>query len=289
MGVGRGGERVGAARDAQDEESGPRQGSGKKPYRQKGTGRARVSDIRNPLWRHGGTVFGPHPRSYAYSLPRKVERGALRAALAAKLREGAVDRCRRLRLETPDQSGRRARVAAGRDGQTLVMDVNPEESVTRARNLAASKLVVSGRVTARDVVDARAHRDAGRDRAAAGGAGDAAAGKPQRRSMPSLPLSSSLSPLPPTLHRRRTETIMSSQDVIRRPLITEKTTVLREEGLTLVLEVAAGATKVEIARRWSNCSVPRWPTCARPSRTGSSSARVASSASDRTGRKPTSG
>src|SRR6186713_89347 len=65
-------------------------GSGKKPWRQKGTGRARVGEIRNPLWRKGGTVFGPQPRSYEYSLPRKVKLGALRAALAAKLADGTL-------------------------------------------------------------------------------------------------------------------------------------------------------------------------------------------------------
>src|SRR5262245_37861409 len=65
-------------------------GSGKKPWRQKGTGRARAGEVRNPLWRHGGTVFGPQPRSYEYHLPRKVEKGALRAALTQKLRDGAV-------------------------------------------------------------------------------------------------------------------------------------------------------------------------------------------------------
>src|SRR6187401_1526781 len=65
-------------------------GSGKKPWRQKGTGRARVGEIRNPLWRKGGTVFGPQPRSYEYSLPRKVKLGALRAALAAKFQGGDV-------------------------------------------------------------------------------------------------------------------------------------------------------------------------------------------------------
>src|SRR5437763_14036730 len=65
-------------------------GSGKKPWRQKGTGRARVGEIRNPLWRKGGTVFGPQPRSYDYALPRKVERGALRAALAEKMQAGAL-------------------------------------------------------------------------------------------------------------------------------------------------------------------------------------------------------
>src|SRR5580765_4332670 len=65
-------------------------GSGRKPWKQKGTGRARIGSIRNPLWRHGGTVFGPQPRSYDYALPRKVKRGALRAALAQKLKEGLV-------------------------------------------------------------------------------------------------------------------------------------------------------------------------------------------------------
>src|SRR6476646_5734791 len=65
-------------------------GSGKKPWRQKGTGRARVGEIRNPLWRKGGTVFGPQPRSYDYQLPRKVEKGALRAALMQKAQDGAL-------------------------------------------------------------------------------------------------------------------------------------------------------------------------------------------------------
>ena len=61
-------------------------GSGKKPWRQKGTGRARVGEIRNPLWRKGGTVFGPQPRSYEYDLPKKVRIGALRAAIRAPRR-----------------------------------------------------------------------------------------------------------------------------------------------------------------------------------------------------------
>src|SRR3954467_10060802 len=65
-------------------------GSGKKPWKQKGTGRAQVGEARNPLWRKGGTVFGPQPRSYDYSLPKKVERGALRAALAARIQDGSL-------------------------------------------------------------------------------------------------------------------------------------------------------------------------------------------------------
>src|SRR5215211_8472906 len=65
-------------------------GGGKKPYKQKGTGRPQVGSSRTPLWRKGGTVFGPQPRSYDFDLPKKVRRGALRAALAAKLAAGTL-------------------------------------------------------------------------------------------------------------------------------------------------------------------------------------------------------
>jgi large subunit ribosomal protein L4 len=65
-------------------------GSGRKPWKQKGTGRARVGSIRSPLWRHGGTVHGPQPRSYDYQFPRKKLLGALRSALAAKLADGKL-------------------------------------------------------------------------------------------------------------------------------------------------------------------------------------------------------
>src|SRR3954470_20314443 len=65
-------------------------GSGKKLWKQKGTGRARVGSIRSPLWRHGGTVHGPQPRSYDYAFPRKKLLGALRSALASKLAEGKL-------------------------------------------------------------------------------------------------------------------------------------------------------------------------------------------------------
>ena len=65
-------------------------GSGKKLWKQKGTGRARMGSIRSPLWRHGGTSHGPQPRSYAYKLPRKMQLGALRSALSAKLKDGAL-------------------------------------------------------------------------------------------------------------------------------------------------------------------------------------------------------
>jgi large subunit ribosomal protein L4 len=65
-------------------------GSGKKLWKQKGTGRARIGSIRSPIWRHGGTVHGPQPRDYSYKLPRKMQLGALRSALSAKLRDGEL-------------------------------------------------------------------------------------------------------------------------------------------------------------------------------------------------------
>src|ERR1700753_1428944 len=65
-------------------------GSGKKLWKQKGTGRARMGSVRSPIWRHGGTVHGPQPRDYSYKLPRKMQLGALRSALSAQLRDGEL-------------------------------------------------------------------------------------------------------------------------------------------------------------------------------------------------------
>ena len=75
-------------------------GSGKKLWRQKGTGRARIGSVRSPLWRHGGTVHGPVPRSYDYALPRKMILGALRSALSAKLAEEKLTVVDGWKLET---------------------------------------------------------------------------------------------------------------------------------------------------------------------------------------------
>jgi large subunit ribosomal protein L4 len=130
-------------------------GSGKKPWRQKGTGRARAGEIRNPLWRKGGTVFGPQPRSYAFDLPKKVRRGALRAALAQKISDGAVvvvDRFETADRKTKSTAEMLKRLGA--TGRTLLIDVAPDEGFAlSARNIAGVRLVPSGRVTARDVFD----------------------------------------------------------------------------------------------------------------------------------------
>jgi large subunit ribosomal protein L4 len=74
-------------------------GSGKKLWKQKGTGRARVGSVRSPVWRHGGTVHGPRPRDYSYKLPRKMMLGALRAALSAKVRDGELKVVQKLALD----------------------------------------------------------------------------------------------------------------------------------------------------------------------------------------------
>jgi large subunit ribosomal protein L4 len=65
-------------------------GGGKKPWKQKGTGRARVGSIRSPLWRHGGVVFGPHPRDFSYTLPDKIRRVALKSVVGAKIKENSL-------------------------------------------------------------------------------------------------------------------------------------------------------------------------------------------------------
>jgi len=131
-------------------------GSGKKPWRQKGTGRARVGEIRNPLWRKGGTVFGPQPRSYDFRLPKKVERGALRAALAEKLKDGelvVVDALAAGEVKTKAAAELLKRL--GVTGKAVLIDVNVDDKLSRSvRNLPGVSLVASGRVTAREVLGA---------------------------------------------------------------------------------------------------------------------------------------
>ena len=132
-------------------------GSGKKPWRQKGTGRARAGEIRNPLWRKGGTVFGPQPRSYDYKVPLKVEKGALRAAITQKLRDGAV-----MVVDALSVSEIKTKAAAemlrrlGIDGKALLVDVKPEDKLSLSvRNLEGVRILPSNRISARDVMDTR--------------------------------------------------------------------------------------------------------------------------------------
>ena len=130
-------------------------GGGKKPYKQKGTGRPQVGSSRTPLWRKGGTVFGPQPRSYEFALPKKVRVGAVRAALAQKLNDGTV-----IIVDTLDAGDGKTKGTAemfrrlGVNGKTLVIDVKPDDRFARsARNITGITLVSAGRVTARDIID----------------------------------------------------------------------------------------------------------------------------------------
>jgi large subunit ribosomal protein L4 len=131
-------------------------GTGKKPWRQKGTGRARVGEARNPLWRKGGTVFGPQPRSYDYAVPKKVERGALVAALSARLQGGTlvvVDQLAAETIKTKAAAEMLKRLGVG--GKGLLVDVKLDGKLALAvRNLDGVRSVESGRLTARDLADA---------------------------------------------------------------------------------------------------------------------------------------
>ena len=131
-------------------------GSGKKPWRQKGTGRARVGSIRTPLWRHGGTVFGPQPRSYDFKIPKRAERGALRAALAQKMKDGAlvvVDELSAAEIKTKAAAELLERL--GVRGKAVLVDTAVDDNLSRSiRNLPGVTLIESVRLTAHDVMDA---------------------------------------------------------------------------------------------------------------------------------------
>src|SRR6202048_2378700 len=120
-------------------------GSGKKLWKQKGTGRARVGSIRSPLWRHGGTVHGPQPRSYDYAFPRKKLMGALRSALAAKLADGKLIVVNTLDLKEPKTKQFRAALDALKvDATVLVVEAATEKNPNlelSARNIDGLELV----------------------------------------------------------------------------------------------------------------------------------------------------
>jgi large subunit ribosomal protein L4 len=129
-------------------------GSGKKLWRQKGTGRARMGSIRSPLWRHGGTVHGPQPRSYAYHLPRKMQLGALRSALSAKLRDGELRVVREFALDEPKTKLMRKALDVIEAKKTvLLVDASDNRNLTlSSRNLKGVKLVSSREVNVYDLL-----------------------------------------------------------------------------------------------------------------------------------------
>lgn len=130
-------------------------GSGKKLWRQKGTGRARVGSVRSPLWRHGGTTHGPVPRDYSYRLNRKMVLGALRSALSAKLRDGELKVVNGFTLtDHKTKSAADVMASLGADRTVLlVATAEPNRNLELgSRNLPGVKLVETKDVTTYDLL-----------------------------------------------------------------------------------------------------------------------------------------
>jgi large subunit ribosomal protein L4 len=132
-------------------------GSGRKPWRQKGTGRARVGETRTPLWRHGGTVFGPRPRDYSLAMPKKARAAALRSALTRRVQEGAVKVVDAFGLEeAKTQTLRRLLERLGVSGRAVLVDHEPAPAlVLSGRNLPGVKVVAESHLSVYDVLDCR--------------------------------------------------------------------------------------------------------------------------------------
>ncbi len=132
-------------------------GSGKKPWRQKGTGRARVGEVRNPLWRKGGTVFGPRPRDYEAPLPRKMFRAALKSALALKFKENQLNVVDSFTLDNHKTKGfLQALGNLGFDRKVLLIDHQDNPNLwLAARNLSDVQLLPNLQLTPYHVLNAR--------------------------------------------------------------------------------------------------------------------------------------
>ena len=130
-------------------------GTGKKPWRQKGTGRARVGEARNPLWRHGGTVFGPVPRDYGYAMPKKARAAALRSALSQRASEGALRVVEAFPVEAPKTKVLRGILEKlGVKGKAVLVDHQPTDAlVLSGRNIPNLKVVADTHLTVYDVLD----------------------------------------------------------------------------------------------------------------------------------------
>ncbi|MEH7235954.1 50S ribosomal protein L4 [Bacillus sp. JJ1562] len=130
-------------------------GGGRKPWRQKGTGRARQGSIRSPQWRGGGTVFGPTPRSYSYKLPKKVRRLAIKSALSTKVLEENILVLENLVLDTPKTKDMVA-VLKGLnvDRKALIVTADVNEAVElSARNIPGVTVVAANGVSVLDVLN----------------------------------------------------------------------------------------------------------------------------------------
>lgn len=133
-------------------------GGGKKPWRQKGTGRARQGTIRAPQWAGGGTVFGPHPRSYAFNVPAKVVKLAMRSALSAKLADGEIVVVDQLSFEKPSTK-QAAEVLKNLGLEGRVTIIVPDEDVNTFlsfRNLSKVRAIGVSELNTLDFIDNKA-------------------------------------------------------------------------------------------------------------------------------------
>ncbi len=209
-------------------------GAGKKLWKQKGTGRARVGSIRTPLWRGGGTVHGPQPRSYEYQFPKKKLMGALRSAIAAKIADGKFTMVDTLALaegKTKLYAQALKKLETGKT--TLLVESSQkldEKLYLGSRNLQGVELVLSSEVHPYDLLR---YEHACSRWMPSSAAGDAEEGRLQASACRQRRQSGGC--IMPTLYT-----------VIRRPLITEKGMTVKETENTLVFEVAEKATKTEV-------------------------------------------
>jgi len=130
-------------------------GGGRKPWRQKGTGRARQGSIRSPQWRGGGTVFGPVPRSYSYKLPKKVRRLAIKSALSSKVLENDIVVLDQLSLEAPKTKEMVKilnNLAVDRKALIVTDELN-ENVYLSARNIPGVKVVAANGINVLDVLN----------------------------------------------------------------------------------------------------------------------------------------
>ena len=132
------------------------QGSGKKPWKQKHTGRARAGSVRSPVWRHGGSVFGPKPRSYAYSMPKRKYRAALQSALSAKVAESKLVVLSDLSLQEPKTKvlARALNRLSGGDHVLVLIGKEQSSVMQAARNLTTVKVLSIDQLNVYDIVRA---------------------------------------------------------------------------------------------------------------------------------------
>ena len=131
-------------------------GSGKKPWKQKHTGRARAGSLRSPVWRHGGTVFGPKPRSYAYSMPKQKYRAALQSALSSKVLTSQLVVLSDLSLDEPKTKTLAKAIAKFREGNHALVITGKDQGniLQAARNLDGVTVLSADRLNVYDIVRA---------------------------------------------------------------------------------------------------------------------------------------